>query len=158
MKREHAIDGVICTPLRQIEDRQGTLLHMLRCDESGFSRFGEVYFSEVLPGVMKAWKRHKLQTQNFVVPTGRIRVAIFDARENSPTHGFIEHFDMGRPSAYFRLTIPPLLHYGFQCLGDAPALLANCTDLPHDPAEGEMISEEAAAARFPAATRSATGK
>lgn len=139
------------TRLGLIENQLGTLLHMLRCDEAGYSRFGEVYFSEVLPGVLKAWKRHKLQTQNFVVPAGNIRVAIYDSREQSPTSGMIEHFDLGRPGGYFRLTIPPMLHYGFQCLGHVPALLANCTDIPHDPSEGEMVTEEAVGVRFPAA-------
>ena len=151
MKRETAIDGVVVTRPGLIENQQGTLLHMLRCDESGFSRFGEVYFSEVLPCVVKAWKRHKLQTQNFVVPAGNIRVAIYDSREQSPTRGLVEHFDLGRPGGYFRLTIPPMLHYGFKCLGDVPALLANCTDLPHDPAEGEIVSEDVVGVRFPAA-------
>ena len=151
MKRETAIDGVVVTRPGLIENQQVTLLHMLRCDEAGFSRFGEVYFSEVMPGVLKAWKRHKCQTQNFVVPAGNIRVAIYDSREQSPTRGLIEHFDLGRPGGYFRLTIPPMLHYGFQCLGDVPALLANCTDIPHDPAEGEIFSEDIVGVRFPAA-------
>jgi dTDP-4-dehydrorhamnose 3,5-epimerase len=151
MKKKTTIDGVILTPLALIENQQGTLLHMLRCDETGFSRFGEVYFSEILPGVLKSWKRHKLQTQNFVVPTGKIRIAIFDSREHSTTSGLVEHFDLGRPGGYFRLTIPPMLHYGFQCLGGVPALLANCTDIPHEPSEGEIFSEESVGVRFPAA-------
>ncbi len=150
MNNEPSIAGVVRTPLRQIQNRQGTLLHMLRCDDPGFSRFGEVYFSEILPGVLKAWKLHHHQTQNFVVPAGNVRVAVFDSRENSPTHGKLEHFDLGRSSGYFRLTIPPKLHYGFQCLGNVPALLANCTDLPHDPDEGEIVSEESVGVRFPA--------
>ena len=151
MTRDNPIEGVIVTRLGLIENQLGTLLHMLRCDEAVYSSFGEVYFSEILPGVLKAWKRHKLQTQNFVVPTGNIRVAVYDSREQSPTRGIIEYFDLGRPGGYFRLTIPPMLHYGFQCLGDVPALLANCTDIPHDPAEGETASEEAVGVRFPAA-------
>jgi len=151
MNRETSIAGVVRTPLRQIQSQQGTLLHMLRCDDPGFSRFGEVYFSEILPRVLKAWKFHRHQTQNFVVPTGNVRVAVFDSREDSATHGLLEHFDLGRPCGYFRLTIPPMLHYGFQCLGDVPALLANCTDLPHDPAEGEIVSEDSVGVLFPAA-------
>ena len=53
------IEGVIVKPLKQIEDNFGTVLHMLRNDSSLFSQFGEVYFSEVYTGVIKAWKRHK---------------------------------------------------------------------------------------------------
>lgn len=151
MKRENSIAGVAVAEPGMIGNQLGTLLHMLRSDECGFTRFGEVYFSEILPGVLKAWKHHKIQTQNFVVPSGRIRLAIYDSREQSPTRGQIEYFDLGRPGGYFRLTIPPMLHYGFQCLGDTPALLANCTDIPHDPDEGEIFSEDALGVRFPAA-------
>jgi len=29
------------------------------------------------------------------------------------------------------------LWYGFECIGNTPALLVNCADLPHDPTEIE---------------------
>lgn len=149
MRQETTIEGVYQTSLRQIASERGTVLHMLRCDEMGFTQFGEIYFSEVPPGVRKAWKLHRCQTQNFVVPTGSIRVAIFDSRPQSSTYGNLAHFDLGRPDKYFRLTIPPMLHYGFECTGDSPALLANCADLPHDPNESEVVSEEAFLIAFP---------
>lgn len=158
MKQETAIEGVFKTSLRQIESERGTVLHMLRCDEMGFTRFGEIYFSEVPPGVRKAWKLHRLQTQNFVVPKGNIRVAIFDSRPQSSTYGNLACFDLGRPDGYFRLTIPPMLHYGFECAGDSPALLANCADLPHDPNEGEFVPEEAFAVSFPHASKRLASK
>lgn len=131
------IDGVAITELRQIGDERGTVLHMLRCDAPDFVGFGECYFSEVLPGTIKAWKRHHLQTQNLAVPVGRIRLVIHDDREGSPTRGNVQVLELGRPDAYLRLQIPPGLWYGFACIGNSPALLANCTDLPHDPAESE---------------------
>ena len=33
--------------------------------------------------------------------------------------------------------IPPGLWYGFSCISESPALLANCADYPHDPQESE---------------------
>lgn len=51
------IDGIITTELCQVSDERGAVLHMLRCDALGFVRFGECYFSEVLPNAIKAWKR-----------------------------------------------------------------------------------------------------
>ena len=36
------IDGVILTPLRQIFDERGKVMHMLREDSPVFSRFGEI--------------------------------------------------------------------------------------------------------------------
>jgi len=132
------IDGVIITELRQIRDERGAVLHMLRCDAPDFARFGECYFSEVLPGAIKAWKRHRVQTQNLAVPVGRIRLVIYDDREHSTTPGQVQVLEIGRPDTYFRLRIPPGLWYGFTCISAIPALLANCPDLPHDPADSEV--------------------
>jgi dTDP-4-dehydrorhamnose 3,5-epimerase len=110
---------------------------MLRSDVPEFTRFGECYFSEVLPGAVKAWKRHRAQTQHLAVPVGRIRLVIYDGRDDGPTRGQLLVLELGRPDAYLRVRIPPGLWYGFTCISKGPALLANCADLPHDPAEGE---------------------
>lgn len=134
---EKMIEGLILTELRQIGDERGAVLHMLRADSTGSTRFGECYFSEVLPGAVKAWKRHHVQMQNFAVPIGRMKIVVYDDRDVSPTKGKVQVIELGRPDAYRRLQIPPGLWYGFACMSEAPALLANCTDLPHDPAEGE---------------------
>jgi dTDP-4-amino-4,6-dideoxygalactose transaminase/dTDP-4-dehydrorhamnose 3,5-epimerase-like enzyme len=132
------IAGIKLTELRQIGDERGAVLHMLRADAAEFTQFGECYFSEVFPGAVKAWKRHTLQTQNLAVPVGRIKFVLYDDRENSVTRGQVEVLELGRPDAYQRLQIPPGIWYGFSCLSDTPALLANCADVPHDPAEGEV--------------------
>lgn len=131
------IDGVLITPLKQYIDKRGAVLHMLRSDAPEFIRFGECYFSEILPGAIKAWKRHHAQTQNLAVPVGRIRMVIYDNREFSSTRGNLQVQELGRPDAYLRIRIPPGLWYGFACIGTTPALLANCPDLPHDPADSE---------------------
>lgn len=136
------IEGVTLTELREISDERGAVLHMLRSDAPDFTRFGECYFSEVAPGAIKAWKRHRLQTQNLAAPVGRIRIAIYDDREGSGTRGKLQVLELGRPDAYLRLRIPPGLWYGFQCISATPALLANCADLPHEPAESEQRALE----------------
>lgn len=125
------------TGLRQIPDARGAVLHMLRNDAPDFVRFGECYFSEVLPGAVKGWKRHRLQTQTLAVPVGRIRMVIYDDRTESPTHKNLLTLEMGRPDAYVLLRIPPGVWYGFACVSELPALLVNCADSPHDPAESE---------------------
>ena len=134
------IEGVSLTELRQIGDERGAVLHMLRCDAPEFTRFGECYFSEVLPGAIKAWKRHRAQTQNLAVPVGRIRLVIYDDRETSTTRGHLQVMELGRPDAYLRLRVPPGLWYGFACISATPALLANCADLAHDPADSDLRS------------------
>lgn len=139
---EPKIAGVTLTPLRQVTDRRGAVLHMLRADAKDFSRFGECYFSEVVPYAIKGWKRHHRQTQNVAVPIGRVRFAIYDPRESSATCDYCEVIELGRPDAYARLCIPPLVFYGFTCTSPLPALVVNCTDIPHDPAESETIALE----------------
>lgn len=133
------IDGVVITPLCQILDARGAVLHMMRNDSPEFTKFGECYFSEVTPGAIKAWKRHRLQTQNIVVPVGRISLVIYDDRPDSKTRGQLQYLELGRPDAYIRVQIPPGLWYGFASLGDARALLANCADIPHAPDESEQL-------------------
>jgi dTDP-4-dehydrorhamnose 3,5-epimerase len=132
------IAGVTVVPLREIADDRGAVLQMLRNDAPDFVRFGECYFSEVRPGAVKAWKRHREQTQMLAVPVGRITLAIFDDRETSPTRGTLDVLSLGRPDAYSRVTIPPGLWYGFAADGPQTALLANCADLPHSPQESEV--------------------
>ncbi len=137
-----SIHGVLLTDLREISDERGSVLHHLRNDSSDFHAFGEAYFSEILPGATKAWKRHRAQTQNLAVPVGRVRFAIYDDRTDSPTSGSLYVIELGRPDDYRRLTIPRGLWYGFQCLGDRAALIANVADLPHHPDDGELRDQD----------------
>ena len=139
MKIVSMIDGLSIFELHQIVDERGAVLHMLRNDAADFTRFGECYFSEVLPGAIKAWKCHHAQTQNLTVPVGRIRMVIYDNRESSKTIGNLQILEVGRPDMYYRVKIAPGLWYGFSCISSNPALLANCPDLPHDPTDSDVI-------------------
>lgn len=131
------INGVSLRPLRVIPAPGGPVLHMLRAGDPEFTVFGEVYASEVEPGAVKAWKRHKLMTQHFSVPVGRVLFVLYDDRPDSPTRGQIKEYELGRPDAYSLLTLPPLVWYGFKGLGAYPSLIVNCTDMPHTPEESE---------------------
>ena len=133
IKKSNEIDGVIIKPLRQIADNRGAVLHMMRNDSELYVKFGEVYFSEILPGVVKAWKMQTVKTQNLAVPINKIRLVIYDSRPNSVTHGKIKEYKIGRPDYYNLIHIPPMLWYGFQSIDGRPALVANCTNYPHNP-------------------------
>ncbi len=134
------IDGVIIHQLRQIKDERGKVMHMLRADSPLFTRFGEIYFSIVNPGVTKAWKRHLKMIQHFAVPVGNIRLVIYDNRNGSATNKKLQVLEIGE-SNYSLVRIPPLVWYGFKGISKIPALIVNCTDLPHDPIEVENLSD-----------------
>ena len=139
MTELNEIEGVIIQPLMQIAGNRGSVLHMMRRDSKLFKQFGEVYFSEIHSGKIKAWKRHKKKIQNLTVPINKIRLVIYDNRSSSSTHGKIAEYELGRPDHYCLVHIPPMLWYGFQTLGNQTALIANCADQPHDPEETESL-------------------
>jgi len=128
------IDGVKLTPLRQIFDERGKVMHMLREDSSVFQRFGEVYFSCTHPGVVKAWHLHKEMTLNYAVIYGEIKFVLFDDRPESVTRGEIQEFFIS-PENYMLVTVPPMIWNGFKSVGTGTAIVANCATLPHDPNE-----------------------
>jgi dTDP-4-dehydrorhamnose 3,5-epimerase len=136
--RSAIIQGVDVISLNVIIDERGKVMHMMRSDSPIFTKFGEIYFSVVNPGVIKGWKKHLRMTQHFAVPVGKIKLVIYDDREGSSCHGNIEVIEIGEDS-YCLVKIPPLVWYGFQGVSSIPALIANCTDIPHDPAEGERL-------------------
>lgn len=135
------IDGLVLTPLKQICDERGKVMHMLRADAPHFTAFGEIYFSYVNVGVVKAWKLHKEMTQNIAVPYGKIRLVLFDGREESSTHGMIQELEVGGDN-YNLVTIPPKLWYGFQGLTDPSALIANCASQWFEEEEVERCEVE----------------
>jgi len=132
------IEGVIIEPLKVFEDERGEVRHMLKCDSPYFTRFGEIYFSFINPGYVKAWKKHQKQTQYFCVPVGNIKVVLFDDRKNSSSKGEVQEIEIGEDN-YCLLRIPPQIWYGFQSQGNDRALIVNCTDIPHDPQEAMQI-------------------
>lgn len=116
-------------------------MHMMRADSPHFEIFGEVYFSFVKQGIVKAWKRHRQMTQNFAVPVGRIKLVVFDDRADSPTRGVVNELITGADE-YCLIRIPAQLWYGFKGLGDDESMMANCATLPHDPLEVDLVEPE----------------
>ena len=53
------IKDVIVTRLNVIDTPGGNVLHGMKKSSSGYSGFGEAYFSQIDRGAIKAWKRHK---------------------------------------------------------------------------------------------------
>ena len=132
------IDGVVLTPLRQVFDERGKVMHMLRVDSPVFSKFGEIYFSCTHPGVVKAWHLHKEMTLNYAVIFGEIKFVLFDNRDGSPTRGEVQELFIS-PENYMLVTVPPLIWNGFKSVGTQTAIVANCATLPHRQDEIERL-------------------
>jgi len=89
------IDGVQVIPLKTILDERGMVRHMIRRTDPHFSRFGEIYFSVIFPGAIKAWHRHRKMELNYAVVSGNIKLVLWDGRKGSPTRGETQEIFMG---------------------------------------------------------------
>lgn len=124
------IDGVFLKRLRLIPDERGFLMEMLRSDDPMFQKFGQVYVSAAYPGVVKGWHYHKIQTDNFVVVKGMMKVVLYDGREGSSTHGEIVELFMGELNPLL-VTIPPGVLHGMKAIGTEPGMIVNCPTEPY---------------------------
>ena len=97
---ESVINDVELLDLAVIPTDGGPVMHMMRPASPLFGEIGEVYFSEVEPGCVKAWKCHTRQTQRFAVPVGQLKIVLYDDRPESPTRGRIMEVLLGRPDNY----------------------------------------------------------
>jgi dTDP-4-dehydrorhamnose 3,5-epimerase len=132
------IDGVKVVRLRRIPDERGTVMHMLRSTDPHFTQFGEIYFSTVYKDVVKGWHRHKQMTLNYACVSGRIKLAMFDDRPESPTRGALDEVFLG-PDEYALVVIPPGIWNGFKGMTEPHAIVANCASHPHDPSGSERL-------------------
>jgi dTDP-4-dehydrorhamnose 3,5-epimerase len=128
------IEGVKVTSLKVIPDERGKIKHMLRSDSDLFKGFGEIYFSFIYPGVVKGWHLHDKMMLNYAVPVGNIKFVLYDARDKSSTKNELMELFIGEDN-YSLVTVPPGIWNGFKCVGVKTAVVANFTDIPHDPNE-----------------------
>ena len=129
---ETTISGVQVIPLRRIPDERGTIYHMLKRTDPHFVEFGEIYFTSIYRDVIKGWHRHQYLTLNYACIWGRIKLVLYDERDDSPTRGKLMERFLG-PDDYSLVVIPPQIWTGFKGMTDI-ALVANCATRPHDPA------------------------
>jgi len=123
------IDGVTIRPLRRFRDERGQLMKMQEATDPEFKGFGEVYFSTVRPGVVKAWRRSSAW-RNYRVVHGAIRLVLADRREGSPTRGALDEITMDDDHDLL-VQIPPGVWSGFVGLGSLEAIVCDLTDRPN---------------------------
>lgn len=133
------IDGIKITPLKVIKDNRGKVMHMLRNDSIDFSSFGEIYFSTINPGSIKAWHLHKEATLNYACIYGEVKLVLFDDRKKSTTKGLFQELIL-TPEKHKLITIPNNIWNGFIGLKDQESIIANCLTLPHN--ENEMVRKD----------------
>ena len=130
MGNKITINEIITTPLKRIPVLGGDVLHAMKKTDNGFSGFGESYFSLLLSGVVKAWKKHLKMTLNLIVPMGKVRFVFMD------NDGLFRVETIG-DNNYARLTIPPGIWFGFKGDFENTSLVLNIANIEHSPDEVE---------------------
>ena len=125
------ISGVKVKKLKIIPDERGRLMEILRADDGIFKKFGQVYMTTALPGVVKAWHYHKKQDDNFTCVHGKMRLALYDARPDSPTYKEVDDFVISLESPML-VHIPKDIYHGFKCVSDTEAVVINTVTFPYN--------------------------
>lgn len=136
-----AIEGVVVTPLKIIENPKGDIYLFLKRSDDTFTSFGEAYFSSIKKNEIKGWKKHSKMKLNIVVPIGEIMFVLYDDRLESTSNGFFFSLKISKTN-YCRLTVPPGVWMAFKGIGAGTNLLMNIASIPHDPKESENCGIE----------------
>ena len=118
------IHGVWVKDLKVIPDERGRLMEILRADDEGFDRFGQVYLSTTYPGVVKGWHLHKVQDDFFACVRGMVKLVIYDAREESPTRGLVKEYYLGDHNPQL-VKVPAGTYHGWKCVSQEESLVIN---------------------------------
>jgi dTDP-4-dehydrorhamnose 3,5-epimerase len=137
------IEGVAIKRLRVIPDDRGHLMECLRSDDELFIKFGQLYMTTTLPGVVKGWHLHHAQWDNIVCVKGMIKLVLCDQRDDSPTQGQIDEFYLGEHNPLL-VRVPPGVWHGWKGVSVEEAYIVNAPtevylyadpdqdELPHD--------------------------
>jgi len=142
------IDGVQIVSLDRHHDDGGALTELVRLTDGraealpGFT-VRQVNYSEVEPGVVKAFHVHMRQTDVwYVPPSDRMLLVLLDVRTGSPTEGTHMRLVLGAGASRL-VRIPPGVAHGVRNIGGAPGRVIYFVDVqfsaaPADCDEGRL--------------------
>ena len=132
-----SLNDIKIIDLAKIHNKNGDVMHFLKCTDKEFNKFGEVYFSWINYRCIKAWKKHNRMTLNLVVPFGAVRFVF-----HIPSNKKLFRVEEIGNSNYNRITVPPGIWFGFKGIGKKNNLVSNFADIVHDPNEVEKVEKE----------------
>lgn len=136
------IHGVEFKPLVTFSDERGFFRELIRATDPIFTEgFGQWSHTKTFAGAAKAWHIHKRQTDWWYVAIGTLKIALYDARPDSPTHGQLEELVLGEAHGAQIVKIPPGVAHGYRVL-EGPAHLFYITSNIYDPADEGRIPHD----------------
>jgi dTDP-4-dehydrorhamnose 3,5-epimerase len=128
------IDGVEVKRLAIHADMRGTLVPAIDVRDSFWDEpIVYAYRIGILPGRIKGWGMHRLQTDRYLMTSGCVRVVLFDGREGSSTAGALVELNFTESTPGL-VKIPPGVWHADQNWGESEAVIVNFPTRPYDPA------------------------
>ena len=99
---ESKIYDVIIKELVSHGDERGFFREIVRCTDDVFkdAKFGQLSHSHMIKNTVKAWHYHNIQFDFWYIPTGLVKVILYDDREESPTYRVHQEFTVGDTLTY----------------------------------------------------------
>jgi dTDP-4-dehydrorhamnose 3,5-epimerase len=136
------IDGVEIKDLVSHGDDRQVFREVIRETDPFFAEgFGQLSYAFMYPGSAKAWHVHQRQVDWWYVPTGALKLALYDTREDSPTHGELDEFLLGPDYGHKVVRIPPGVAHGCRVLGGVTQLFYVTSNV-YDPADEGRIPHD----------------
>jgi len=114
--------------LNKYDNSKGQVYEGIKNSQKNFDGFGEVYFSEVLQGKTKGWKKHKRMQMNLIVISGEVTFYFFNELTGKGMRANASE------SKYRRIIIPPGLWVAFRGSGERN-VICTIASIEYDPNE-----------------------
>ena len=127
-----SIAGVTVREVLHVPRDHGVITEVFRpeWDPTGLP-IVHLYQSRLFPGAIGAWSCHAKNIDRLFVNQGHLKIVLFDARDDSETHGHLMELHVGDARPAF-LVIPPDIWHGLQNLGSSDALMLNLPTKAYD--------------------------
>lgn len=126
------IKGVQIKKIVKHCDDRGFVAEILKKDDPFFKDMKQTTYTEVLPGVIKAFHYHKKQDDVFFIFKGMAQVVLYDLREDSETKGETQVIYAGEDNL-IAIFIPKMVAHGYRVLGNRRICLFYHTTEAYDP-------------------------
>ena len=136
------IEGVVIKNLVRHTDERGFFQEVIRNTDDFFKEgFGQLSYSFVYQGVIKAWHLHKVQSQWTAIVKGAAKVALHDCRKDSATYGKTLEFITGDGYQPLVYKFPPGVAHGYKCI-NGPMLVLYVTSGVYDTSDEQRMSHD----------------
>jgi dTDP-4-dehydrorhamnose 3,5-epimerase len=138
------IDGVAIKSIVTHPDERGFFREIIRCTDDFFSEgFGQLSYSHMVDGVVKAWHIHKTQIDWWYLLRGVAKVALFDLRPKSNTYRQLNEFDMDEDTHNIILKVPAGVAHGLKILKGPADLVYVTSTVYNKDEEGRIAYDDA---------------